>query len=100
MRRTNPAASPPEPPPAITCGCGRTFTRSEFDSLPFVGTYDDGEGGTLVMRNCPCTSTHSLPELPPSLAPLAKCGARRLTPSDPPEPLAEILDWVMFGGAA
>lgn len=47
------------PPPIVkSCACcGRTFTASSWLSLKYVGQQDDGEGGWLNLRNCPCGST-------------------------------------------
>jgi hypothetical protein len=44
------------------CACGREYNAEEWRDLPLVGTMDDGEGGTLVLKNCSCGSTVSLPE--------------------------------------
>lgn len=38
-------------------GCGREFTRAQWDELEYVGPMDDGFEG-LELRNCPdCDST-------------------------------------------
>lgn len=42
------------------CACGRAHDARGFDALPAPtagGTMDDGEGGRLTLRNCPCGST-------------------------------------------
>lgn len=45
------------------CGCGRTFTRAQWDELPLVGTQhveadDEGPATDLEMKDCPvCKST-------------------------------------------
>lgn len=45
-----------------TCGCGRAFTASEWDALPFRGEQrEDGTPLVLVLRDCPCGSTLALP---------------------------------------
>lgn len=38
------------------CGCGRPYTRSGWDRLPYVGVQDDGVE-RLELRNCACGST-------------------------------------------
>lgn len=41
------------------CRCGRTFTKAQWEELPYVGvqpTYDE-RGSMLELRNCPCGST-------------------------------------------
>lgn len=40
-----------------TCPCGRTFTFDQWRELPGCGRMDDGDGGALDLRNCPCGST-------------------------------------------
>lgn len=44
------------------CACGRSFTRSTWSALPFVGTADNGRerGELLELRNCLCGSTISI----------------------------------------
>lgn len=37
--------------------CHRSYTLSEWEDLPEVGTQPDGDGYVLVLRNCPCGST-------------------------------------------
>ena len=39
-----------------TCGCGQSFTRSQWLALLFVGPMRD-DGVYYELRNCPCTST-------------------------------------------
>lgn len=40
------------------CGCGASYSRSEWNALPFVGLQADGLGGSLELRNCTaCSST-------------------------------------------
>ncbi len=43
------------------CACGRRYDSSRWELLPRVvknrGIMDDGDGGYLELRNCPCGST-------------------------------------------
>jgi hypothetical protein len=41
------------------CACGQAFTSGEWSALPRVGEMEDGEGGVLELRNCPCGSTRA-----------------------------------------
>lgn len=45
--------------PHAHCGCGMVFTAEQWAELPFVGLQDDGDGGELELRNCPCGSTRA-----------------------------------------
>ena len=38
------------------CGCGRNYTREEWERLTRLPDWDLG-GETLELRNCPCNST-------------------------------------------
>ena len=43
-----------------TCGCGRSYTRAEWEKLHFVGVQETESSRTryrLEMRNCICRST-------------------------------------------
>lgn len=53
--------------PAVlkACRCGRTFDATEWRELRLVCLMDDGEGGLLELRNCPCGSTVAI-EAPPT----------------------------------
>jgi hypothetical protein len=42
------------------CGCGRTYTREEWDALPALGIETYGHR-TLDHRQCACGSTLALP---------------------------------------
>lgn len=49
--------------PFKACGCGRHFTRAEWDALPSIGLMaSDRDGFDLDLRNCPtpCGSTISV----------------------------------------
>lgn len=48
---------------AAACGCGKRFSAEEWRELAYVGIQDDGAGGFLELRNCPCKSTIAV-ELP------------------------------------
>ena len=37
--------------------CATPYTAEEWARLPYVGRMDDGEGGFLSLRNCPCGGT-------------------------------------------
>jgi hypothetical protein len=56
--------------------CGATHSPEELLKLPLVGLQDDGAGGLLTLRNCPCGSTISAELEPPtsSIACCARCG--------------------------
>jgi hypothetical protein len=43
--------------------CGEAYTPQSWAKLPSVGKMDDGAGGVLELRNCPCRSTLALPLL-------------------------------------
>jgi hypothetical protein len=43
------------------CACGVGFSAADWQRLPLVGRMDDGEGGELELRNCPCRSSISMP---------------------------------------
>ena len=43
-----------------TCGCGRTYTRDEWESLPFGGWMGDGDRDAQELRHCACRSTISV----------------------------------------
>ena len=43
-----------------TCACGRRYDSDGWERLQRLGTMDDGEGGTLEIRNCECRSTISV----------------------------------------
>lgn len=45
------------------CACRSDFTVAEWQRLPHVGEQDDGAGGIIELRNCPCGSTIAV-ELP------------------------------------
>ena len=45
------------------CACGRYYDADGWQRLPLVGRMDDGDGGELELRNCPCHSTLSVPVL-------------------------------------
>lgn len=40
--------------------CERFHDAASWLALPFVGLQDDGDGGFLVLRNCPCDGTISV----------------------------------------
>lgn len=53
----------------VECGCGKGYTRDEFDQLEYVGLMhipagdfegDEWEEYELELRNCPCGSTISV----------------------------------------
>jgi hypothetical protein len=44
---------------AAKCGCGRVYTRAEWEKLRFVGWQHDGEE-RIELRNCDCGSTFVL----------------------------------------
>ena len=48
-----------------TCPCGQRHDRNDWERLRLVGTMDDGDGGTLELRNCQCGSTISVLLDPP-----------------------------------
>ena len=75
--------APTERPEALivaTCACGQSFTQSEWDALPLVGTQEtgdpehlegcadcdcndctfQGDASYLELRNCPCGSTRAI----------------------------------------
>ena len=39
------------------CGCGCGYTPEQWETLPLIGTMDDGDGGTMHLRDCLCGST-------------------------------------------
>jgi len=42
------------------CGCGRVHDLRDpeaWTALPYVGLMEDGDGGWIALRNCPCRST-------------------------------------------
>lgn len=41
------------------CGCGRLYTRAQWDALAYVGPWDD-ETELFELRNCACGSTLAL----------------------------------------
>lgn len=43
--------------PVKTCACGRSYSRETWARLPLVGEMPDGDGGTLILRDCVCRST-------------------------------------------
>lgn len=48
-------------PVIVTCSCGRSYTRSQWYRLPFVGIQRDHHGHpALSCRNCPCGSTRTV----------------------------------------
>lgn len=58
------ASTIPPPPRTIkACGCGRAFNVHEWRELRLVGYQDDGDGGELELRDCPCASTIAI-EIP------------------------------------
>lgn len=65
MNSTSPAAlstlpaPPPEPIKVCSC-CHRVIDDETWESLPYVGMQDDGEGGWLELRNHTCGSTLAL----------------------------------------
>jgi hypothetical protein len=47
----------------VACGCGKTYTKVQWEALPIKGYqlhYDGGDD--LELRNCPapCSSTHAV----------------------------------------
>ena len=48
-----------------TCSCGLAYTAATWAALPLCGTQEDGEGGELELRHCPCGSTRSVPTAKP-----------------------------------
>lgn len=54
--------------------CGAMHGAVAWSQLPLVGYQDDGEGGWLELRNCPCTSTLGV-----------QAAARPARPVAPPE---------------
>ncbi len=48
------------PPVAVLCGGGRAHSWLSWLGLPLVGLQDDGCGGTITLRNCPCRSTRAV----------------------------------------
>lgn len=49
-----------EIPLVNTCGCGRSYTRPEWDALPLLGQQHTDEAGIhylTELRNCECDST-------------------------------------------
>lgn len=48
-------------PPTKMCRCcGVAYDAETWRALQYVGAQDDGDGGFLELRNCPCGSTLSL----------------------------------------
>jgi hypothetical protein len=45
-----------------TCGCGLEYSKETWAALPLKGIQDLGDGETLVLKNCQCSSTLALPE--------------------------------------
>jgi len=43
------------------CGCGRTYDVDAWRDLHGAGRMDDGEGGQIDLRHCPCHSTLAVP---------------------------------------
>ena len=58
-----------------TCGCGNRFDAEQWRQLRLVGRQDDGEGGTLELRNCPCGSTICIELHGPAAEPVQQPGA-------------------------
>ncbi len=51
---------PPPPEEPKHCGCGRSFDEAEWHRLPAPpggDRMDNGDGGWICLRNCPCGST-------------------------------------------
>lgn len=51
--------------PFKTCGCGREWTKEEWEALPLVDPrqyagVEDGFAYFLELRNCPCGSTKAI----------------------------------------
>jgi hypothetical protein len=68
---------------AVACGCGLSHTLpASWLALPFVGLQDDGDGGHLELRNCPCGSTLTR-EVP---APVPSAGECMPTETQLPRP--------------
>lgn len=44
-----------------TCACGCRYDADGWKCLAYVGRMDDGFGGQLELRNCPCKSTLAIP---------------------------------------
>lgn len=64
------------------CACGSDFTRDEWLELELVGEQDDGAGGRLQLRNCPCESTIAieLADLEPGAGFLVSVAGYRYSP--------------------
>lgn len=59
------------PEPFKACGCGRHFTRAEWDAIPSLGLMlSDRDGFELNLKNCACGSTISVEQpIPPYVKP-------------------------------
>lgn len=75
-------APPSEPPTAVRCSCGRTYSREAFACLEFVATWDDGVERLILRNCCACRSTISATDIEflPSTLPA------------PPEVMGEVCD--------
>lgn len=77
------------------CSCGKSFTRSMWSALPFVGFFVDdtdvatwstgvpGRGVVLEHRNCSCGSTRALPIGFDQIVLIANAQAKALRSSAP-----------------
>lgn len=44
--------------------CSTLYTREQWEQLKNLGTMDDGRGGDMELRDCPCGNTMSVPVVP------------------------------------
>lgn len=58
--RPTPLPHTPSSVVKVCACCGRRHDAMSWARLEFVGHQDDGDGGWLILKNCPCNSTISL----------------------------------------